>query len=130
MTTRSITRTLVVCMAATLALASAGSHQAKADGIITANPGLPPQDAIGGYAGYEAQLHATFDLPPADGGGTIVLSNISHNGFSNIMLSQGTGPGGPGRSRTSTPGSAAMRPILPVVAWCPRPPSHSLGPWR
>jgi len=60
MTTRSITRALVFCMAATLALASAGSHQAKADGITTYNPNLPPQDAIGGEAAYVAQNSVSY----------------------------------------------------------------------
>jgi hypothetical protein len=91
MTTRSIARALVFCLAATLALASAGSHQAKADGITTANPGLPPTGAIGGQGVYmtAAQVHATYSGLGLD----IVLSEVQHGGFSNIQTSQGSNGG-------------------------------------
>jgi hypothetical protein len=91
MTSRLIARALVFCMAVALALTIAGSHQAKADGITTFNPGLPPQDAIGGQAAYmtAAQVHA--DYPG------IEINRAEHTGFNSITLIQGaTGPGGTG----------------------------------
>ncbi len=99
MTTRSIARALVFCMTACLALASAGSRQAKASGIDTFNPGLPPQGAIGGYAAYmtPAQVHADY----SGMGLTIILSEVSHSAFANIQLEQNaTGPGGTGEKET------------------------------
>jgi len=93
-TTRSIARALIFCVAATLAAASAGSRQAKAGGIDTFNPGLPPQGAIGGVAAYltPEQIHATYSGPAL----AVVLSNVRHSGFTNIQVGQGTGPGGTG----------------------------------
>jgi hypothetical protein len=91
MTSRLIARALVFCMAVALALTIAGSHQAKADGITTFNPGLPPQDAIGGQAAYmtAAQVHA--DYPG------VQINQAEHTGFNSITLIQGaTGPGGTG----------------------------------
>jgi hypothetical protein len=90
MTTRSITRALLYGMAAALALASAGSHQAKADGIITPNPGLPPTGAIGGQAGYlNVGPPVVYDNVPIDNSGvnvTIALSHIDHGVFTGINV--------------------------------------------
>ena len=91
MTIRSQARSMVLRITAMLALTIAGSHQAKADGITTLNPGLPPQDAIGGQAAYMtgAQVHA--DYPG------IQINQADHTGFNSIQLIQGAiGPGGTG----------------------------------
>lgn len=87
MKTRSIARSLVCCMAAALAVASAGSHQAKADGVVTANPGLPPQGAIGGQAAYLAVNDVVYDYA----GNIVVLSHVQHSAFTNISVSFSNG---------------------------------------
>ncbi len=91
MAIRSHARSVVLRITAMLALTIAGSHQAKADGITSLNPGLPPQDAIGGQAAYMTgtQLHA--DYPG------VQINQAEHTGFNSITLIQGaTGPGGTG----------------------------------
>jgi len=81
MTTRSITRVLVFCMAATLALAIAGSHQARADlGIITLSPDLPPTTSTTGTPGYVNSLPKEYSGQGYD----VVLSNLVHTGFNAI----------------------------------------------
>jgi hypothetical protein len=88
MTIRLSARAVLVCITATLTLASAGGRPAKADGIITADPSLPPHAAIGGQAAYltPADVHAMYS-----GAGLLaVLSKVQHGGFTDIhVMTQG-----------------------------------------
>ena len=91
MTTRSHARFTVLRITAALALTIAGSHHAKADGITTLNPGLPPQGAIGGKPAYMTATQVHADYPG------IEINQAEHTGFNSVTLIQGaTGPGGTG----------------------------------
>ena len=81
MTTRSISRKLIIRLAAAiLGLASVGLGTESRAGYITPNPGLPPQGGSEppGYLGYPV----TYTLP----GLTIELFNVLHSDFTNIVV--------------------------------------------
>ncbi len=82
MTIRGNVRTMLCGITATLIVAWASGQDAKADGIITADPSLPPVGTIGGEAAYltPADVHAMYSGPGLD----VVLSMVQHRGFTNI----------------------------------------------
>ncbi len=82
MTIRGNVRAMLCGITATLIVAWASGQDAKADGIITADPSLPPVGAIGGEAAYltPADVHAMYSGPGLD----VVLSMVQHRGFTNI----------------------------------------------
>ena len=76
--------TVLLVIMATLIVAWAGGRDAKADGIITMDPSLPP--VVVGAAGEAAYLtaadvHAMYSGPALD----VVLSMAQHKGFTNIV---------------------------------------------
>jgi hypothetical protein len=83
MRTRGNARAVFLGTTATMIVALAGGQDLKADGIITADPSLPPVGAIGGVAAYltPADVHPTYSAPELD----VVLSSVQSFDFTNIQ---------------------------------------------